>query len=419
MVRLCCAVAQSVYYPKEETDYLACGLGECLGNEKHAHIVSSPMGKQNHGISCSFFHGISGNGNRCNQMHLSSNVFSARRAVTVSLWSALLLSLVAATFSEAFYTSPSLARLAAYATAVPISGHSSKLAALHGKASRVIRISPADLQERRELESSIQLAAFQQFDSGRTGRLYNVSVPAIASGDVRSIRLRSGSFRRYGVTVNEFIIPRGCIVNPFPERILLVYTRFPNTSLFQSLPAGYVLASPVVSVLVYDAAGLNSSQPPTLISVSSTSSLITIGFQQRDSSKCAYFSDNTTDVNIFDLVEGVCQVDHLGTIALVSTELVQAPPPVEGQTPAQSRQKKNSNTWKIIAGSVVGGLVLLGLVVLLALGIGKRRKHAKLSRMEYQAEEGETLQMATIRNSRVPTATNTRTQATLVNDYAV
>ncbi|KAI5080346.1 hypothetical protein GOP47_0005825 [Adiantum capillus-veneris] len=417
MVKSCCGVAKSMFYPKEETCCMVYGSVESARREKHAHMVSLPMGEATHGVLLSCSHGVSPNANWCNQMHFSPTIFVVRRVFAVILWGALF-SLSAATLSEAFYTSPSMARYSAYAVAVPAGRDASQVAALHGKASGVDRISTSDLQQRQDNERRIQLAAFQQFDSQKTGVLYNVSVTGIPSGYVRAIRLRSGSFRRYGVNISEFTIPIGGIVDPFPERILLVYTRFPNTTLFQSVPAGYVLASAVLSVLVYDAGQLNSSQPPPQISVSATTSLISIRFPQVNSSKCAYFSDNTTAVTIFDLVQGECRVDHLGTFALVRSGSLQAPPPGEEQTPASPRSKKNSNTVKIIAGSVVGGLALLALVTLLAVGIGKRRKDAKLSRMEYQTEQGETLQMATIRNSRVPTATNTRTQATLVNDYA-
>lgn len=370
------------------------------------------------------FYPLSVNGSRYSQMQYSPSTFVIRKAFAVILWGALLLTLVTATHSAAYDMSPGMTVSSpAYANAVSVSRYTSTVAALYGKASNGVRISTSDLQQRQDLERSFQLAAFQQFDSRRTGRLYTVSVPGTPSGDVGAIRLRSGSFRRYGVNINEFTIPRGCIVNPTPERVLLVYTRFVNTSLFQSVPEGYVLASPVLSVLVYDALNVNTALLPTQISVSSTTLPISIRFPQSSSSKCAYFSDNSTDVNIFDLVQGVCQVDHLGTFALVTSGLAPAPAPApvpnRARTPSPTRSKKRSNTWKIVVGSVVGGLALLALVTLLALGIGKRRKDAKLSRMEYQTEQGETLQMATIRNSRVPTATNTRTQATLVNDYAV
>lgn len=359
-------------------------------------------------------------------MHFSLNVLFVRNAFAAYLWGTLLLPLFFASYSVAFDPLESMAissRVLAHATSSSVVHYDPKEAALSEPSDlnhqHAIRISASDLQSRLDLERRIQLAAFQQFDSHKTGRLYNVSVPELQLGNVLAIRLRSGSFRRYGVNISEFIIPQHCIVDPIPERILLVYARLVNRSLFQD--AGFVLASNVLSVLVYDAGNLNSSQPPQQISVTTTASRISIEFPQSSNTKCAQFADNSTTFNIADSIQGVCQVEHLGTFALVSTAVTPgpAPSPREEQPSASSTQNKHSNTWKIVVGSVIGGLALLAFVSLLALGIGKRRKDAKLSRMEYQAEQGETLQMATVRNSRVPAAANTRTQAALVNEYSV
>lgn len=359
-------------------------------------------------------------------MHFSLNVLFVRNAFAAYLWGTLLLPLFFASYSVAFDPLESMAissPVFAHATSSSVVHYDSKAAALNEPSDLIhqhaIRISASDLQSRLDLERRIQLAAFQQFDSHKTGRLYNVSVPELQLGNVLAIRLRSGSFRRYGVNINEFIIPQHCIVDPIPERILLVYARLVNGSLFQD--AGFVLASNVLSVLVYDAGNLNSSQPPQQISVTTTASRISIEFPQSSNTRCAQFADNSTTVT--NSVQGVCQVEHLGTFALVSTAITPgpapAPSPREEQPSASSMQNKHSNTWKIVVGSVIGGLALLAFVSLLAFGIGKRRKDAKLSRMEYQAEQGETLQMATVRNSRVPAAANTRTQAALVNEYSV
>lgn len=361
------------------------------------------------------------------QMHFSLNILFVRNAFAACLWGILLLALFCASYSVAFDPFESMAissPVYAHATRSSVVHYDFKAAASYKEHSdfihqHAIRISASDLQSRLALERSIQLAAFQQFDSHKTGRLYNVSVPGLLLGNVLAIRLRSGSFRRYGVNISEFIIHPGCIVDPIPERILLVYARLVNTSLFQGVPAGFVLASPVLSVHVYDAGNLNSSETPQQLSVSTTASPISIEFPQSSNFQCAQFADNSTAVNITNLVQGVCQVDHLGTFALVNSAIAPAPSPSGERSSASSTRKKHSNTWKIVVGSVIGGLVLLALVSLLALGIGRRRKDAKLSRMEYQTEQGETLQMATVRNSRVPAAANTRTQATLVNEYAV
>lgn len=417
---------------------LPAGRGESRMNaqlnsaEKHAHMGSS----HRCGATLAIFWTCSGgyiprkstlNPSRYCQMHFSFYVLYIRNTFAAArLWGTLLLALqLCLSNSLALDPSESMAiTFSVYPTGSSGPRQFSKSAAPLSENSdftnlHTIRVSSSDLQSRLALERSFQLAAFQQFDSRRTGLLYNVSVPGMPAGSVRAIRLRSGSFRRYGVIINEFNIPRGCIVDPFPERILLVYAQFANRSLFQSVPGGFVLSSPVFSVLVYDAGNLNSSQTVQQIGVSTTASLIAIKFPQSSSAKCAQFASNTTDVNVTDLVAGECRVDHLGTFAFVSSEGAPTSSPSGGPSLESGTQKKHSRTWKIVVGSVAGGLTLLAVISLLALGVGKHRKNAKLSRMEYQAEQGETLQMATVRNSRVPAAGNTRTQATLSSDYTV
>lgn len=365
------------------------------------------------------------------QMHFLSSSFSPfhtkRTAFAACLWGALLLALCNL-WSSAAHDTPAHTTMtsSAYAHKAMLSSpHDTDISAVTKARilDSVMRISTSDLQSRQALESVIQLAAFQQFDSHKTGNLYNVSVPAVSSGTFQAIRLRSGSLRRYGVTINEFTIPRGCEVSPVPERILLVYARLVNTSLFQSLPGGFALASPVLSVFVYDATNLNSTQSPGKISVSTTTTLISIQFASSSNLVCASFDENSTGVNYTNLTQGACQVDHLGAFALARNVSVPSPSPTSAQSPMSATLpgsgKKNSNTWKIVVGSVVGGLALLILVSLLALGIEKRRKNAKLVKMEYQADQGETLQTTTVKNSRVPAAGDTRTQPTLESDYAV
>lgn len=401
---------------------------------KNACVGSLHMEKHTQNIVSNSTYGSSKarvSSHRLSQMHLSSS-FSPYHtewtAFVVCLWATLLLAFCNGCSCAAHYDPPYtvVASSALAHMAMPSSGHDAAIAAVgNGKGSdtalrRVTRISTSDLQSRQALERSIQMAAFKQFDSHKTAKLYNVSVPTIPSGTFQAIRLRSGSLRRYGVTINEFTIPRGCEVKPaVPERVLLVYTQLANRSLFQSLPGGFVLASPVLSVLVYDATNLNSTQPPSQLSISTIANLISIRFTQKIDVQCAYFYENSTDVNYTNLDQGVCQVDHLGTFALVSNAPAPTPSSAPFPTSSPVSQKRHSNTWKIVVGSVVGGLALLLLVSLLAIGIGNHRKNAKLARMEYQADQGVTLQTATIRNSRAPTAGETRTQPTLEKDYAV
>ncbi|KAI5071974.1 hypothetical protein GOP47_0014225 [Adiantum capillus-veneris] len=291
---------------------------------------------------------------------------------------------------------------------------------MEGPFHHTMRISDSDLQGRHALEQSFQRAAFEQFGSGKTGRIYNISVPSLPLGIVRAIRLRSGSFRRYGVIINEFTIPRGCKLQPVPKRILLVYAQLANTTLFQDLPQAFVLDSPVLSVLAYDAANLNATQPLESLNVSTGSKPITIQFAGSSVQKCASFDGGSTNVNYTDLVQGACEVTHFGAFALVSNAPVGGPPPIAAPVAVSPRlPTSRSNTWKIVVGSVVGGLALLVLLSLLAIGIASRRRKARFAKMEYQTDHGETLQTTTIGNSRVPAAGSTRTQSMIEREYTV
>lgn len=289
-----------------------------------------------------------------------------------------------------------------------------------------MRISASDLQARQDLERQIQLAAFQQFDHHKTGILYNVSVNSseLGSGSiVQAIRLRVGSFRKYGVKINEFFIPRECLVSPSPQRVLLIYASLQNTTLFPNLPESRLLASPAVAIFAYDSSNLSSPQQPDKLSITTRVSPISVQIQPSASLtanlSCASFADNSTDVNYSAFVQGACNVTHLGAFALVAPgsliPRVSSPSSPLGVQPPRSR----SNAWKIAVGSVIGGFGLLFLVSLLAFGIVKHRTNAKFAMMEHQAEQGETLQSTVVRNSRALAAGSTRTHPTLENDYAV
>eukprot|EP00250_Pteridium_aquilinum_P009432 c18664_g1_i2 orf=1405-1911(+) len=166
---------------------------------------------------------------------------------------------------------------------------------------------------------------------------------------------------------------------------------------------------------------LSDTQPPQQIGVSTTSTPITIQFPASGGDlRCASFDVNSTNVNYTNLVEGACQVTHLGVFALVSNVSVSAPSPSASSIEISPQfPRSRSNTWKIVVGSVVGGLGLLALIGLLALGIAKHRKKTKFAKMEYQTDHGETLQTTTIGKSRVPAAGGTRTQSMIEREYSV
>lgn len=316
-----------------------------------------------------------------------------------------------------------------YVVAFSAAAHDSRWLSSRNLFSSIVRISSSDLQNRQNLDQNIQQAAFRQFKRHKTGRLYNVSVtgPGISGDSIfQAIRLRVGSFKKYGVHVNEFSIPRGCEVYPAPQRILLVYARVSNTSLFENLRGGLFLASPVVSVFAYDASNLNSTEQPDMLNVTS-STPISVQIQPLSSAasdlSCVSFDENSTNANYSVRLQGACDVNQLGAFALASSAPVNvsvpapAMPPVVASFPNRSHQ--SSKAWKIAVGSVIGGLAVLAVAGALAFVVIQHRKNAKFAVMLHKADQGESLQTAVIRNSRAPAAGSTRTQPSLESEDAL
>ncbi|KAH7439317.1 hypothetical protein KP509_04G055600 [Ceratopteris richardii] len=236
------------------------------------------------------------------------------------------------------------------------------------------------------------------------------------------MRLRSGSFRRYGALINEFSIPNGSILRPDPKRILIVYTHITNPNLFGDLPQGYVVVSPVLSMLAYDydAAAVGRNQSVEALSVSFGSDSMTIQFAEQGpgSFMCASFDMNSVNVT-YNPFQGACQVSEFGTFALVSnSSLLERGPASATTTVSGNLPSSPSHRWKIVVGSVVGVVATLALVGLFACGFTSYRRKTKFARMQYYADHGETLQTTTVGNSRVPAAGSTRTLSSIVKEYS-
>ncbi|KAF8396976.1 hypothetical protein HHK36_018614 [Tetracentron sinense] len=90
------------------------------------------------------------------------------------------------------------------------------------------RSSPAPL--RPVALSILQDYAFRTFTNPRTGILYHGNVPSNLTGiEISAMRLRSDSLRTRGVKgYNEFEIPEGVVVQPYVERLVLVYQNLGN-----------------------------------------------------------------------------------------------------------------------------------------------------------------------------------------------
>lgn len=277
------------------------------------------------------------------------------------------------------------------------------------------------------LDSLLQDYSFRAFVRPRTGILYEATVPSNLSGiKVAAMRLRSGSFRKRGVTpFKEFSIPSGVIVKPYVTRLVLVYQNLANYSHLYYPLSGYDYVAPVLGLLAYDAKNLSAINLPKL-DLKASNGPIRIDFSdleripQGSSAKCVRFDSQGLPTISESIQPGnTCETEQQGHFSVVVKSVASAPSPAPPES--EKRKKKssgsNSRTW-IIVGSVVGGLILLGLLLFLVLRCRNYKKQEKLREMERAGETGEALRMTQVGETRAPTATTTRTQPMLETEYA-
>ncbi|KAL1193786.1 hypothetical protein V5N11_031915 [Cardamine amara subsp. amara] len=275
------------------------------------------------------------------------------------------------------------------------------------------------------LDALLQDYSFRAFVRPRTGILYDGTVPSNLSGiKVAAMRLRSGSFRKRGVTsFKEFSIPSGVIVKPYVTRLVLVYQNLANYShLYYPLP-GYDYVAPVLGLLAYDAKNLSAINLPELdLRVSKDSIRIDFSDLERipqgSSAKCVRF-DSQGLATISESIQpgNTCETEQQGHFSVVVKSVASAPSPAPPESEKRKKKSSDSRTW-IIVGSVVGGLILLGLLLFLVLRCRNYKKQEKLREMEKAGETGEALRMTQVGETRAPTATTTRTQPMLETEYA-
>nr|KYP43374.1 hypothetical protein KK1_035191 [Cajanus cajan] len=91
---------------------------------------------------------------------------------------------------------------------------------------------------------------------------------------------------------------------------------------------------------------------------------------------------------------------------------------VESNAPSQAPSDgKNKFMLKIVVPSVVGGVLLLVTLWLLVVGVRRHRKRKSIQQLEGVAHSSETLDIAYIGDTKVPSAFGTRTRAMIENDY--
>ena len=284
----------------------------------------------------------------------------------------------------------------------------------------------------RALDALLQDYAYRAFVLPRTGIPYDGIVPSNLTGiKITAMRLRSGSLKSRGVRMyKEFGIPEGVVVQPYVERVVLVYQNLGNWSRrYYPLP-GYTYIAPVLGLLAYDASNLSATNLPEL-DIMASGNPLNISFLNVRSApdgsiaKCVWF-DLHGFPSLSNVTSGnVCSTIQQGHFSIVVESLAPSPAPVSptpsppnvGPGPSGGGKKKNSKkVWPII-GSVLGGLLLLVLLSFLILWAQKLKQRKKVQQMERAAEVGESLQMTMVGETKAPAAMVTRTQPTLENEY--
>ncbi|CAN6894652.1 unnamed protein product [Brassica oleracea var. botrytis] len=277
------------------------------------------------------------------------------------------------------------------------------------------------------LDSLLQDYSFRAFVRPRTGILYDaVTVPPNLTGiKLSAMRLRSGSLRRRGVlSLKEFSIPKGVIVKPYVTRLVFVYQNLANFSQLYYPLSGYDYVAPVVGLLAYDAKNLSAVNLREL-EITASKDPIRIDFSDLEPIpqggsvvECVSF-DSSGKASFSDSIRNTCETERQGHFSVVVKSVASAPSPAP--PPRKEKKKKssesNSRTW-ITVGSVLGGLVLLGLLMFLVLRCRKYKKQERMREMERAGETGEALRMTQVGETRAPTAATTRTQPVLETEYA-
>lgn len=261
----------------------------------------------------------------------------------------------------------------------------------------------------------------------QTGLVNNVNLPANFSGiKVDTARFRCGSLRRYGARVKEFYLPKGVMINPCVERVILIRQElglnlsnmyYGNYNLH-----GYELVTPILGLLAYNGGDdfQNISRPdPFELRIVADGDPMKVDFTNisRINSKsiegkmpyCANFEMHGK-VTLTSMVSPhVCEAKKQGHIGLVIEATGPSPP---------AQYTKRISRWKIALGSSVGaalGAFLLGLL-LIAMFV-KAKKRSKLEEMVRIAYEEEALQVTMVGHVRAPTAPATRTVPIIEHDY--
>lgn len=297
----------------------------------------------------------------------------------------------------------------------------------------------------RALDVLLQDYAYRAFVQPRTGIPYDGTAPLNLTGiKISAMRLRTGSLRTCGIqSYKEFEILRGVAMDPYVERLVLVYQNLGNWSTtYYALP-GYTYLTPVLGLLAYDAVNLSATNLPEL-NFRATGNPILIHFSDVKyvpvmsplNMKCVWINLNGS-VNFSSPISGnTCSAVDQGHFSIVVESITPAPAPVSpapapaggggggggggapnASPPTQGKGNGNKTKVWIIVGSVLGGLAIFTLSGLLMVWACKFKRRKKMQQMERATEVGEVLHMTSVGPTKAPAAMVTRTLPVLETEY--
>ncbi|KAF3659882.1 putative succinate dehydrogenase [ubiquinone] iron-sulfur subunit 3, mitochondrial-like [Capsicum annuum] len=231
---------------------------------------------------------------------------------------------------------------------------------------------------RSSLDSLLQRYAFREltWQRIRTGVPYDAYVPSNLMGiKVSAMILKRHTLkRRVHGYYKEFFIPSGIIVEPYVEKLVLVYQNLGNWSSFYDPLPGYIYLTPVLGILAYDADDLYATNLLEL-DILALEDPINIRFPfvqptpEGSFPKCVYFYSNNL-VQFGHVTDGnICETRIHGHYSIVADmkavpspspsahEIAPSPPPTADDN---NHQNINSKMWTI--SSVFLFFVLMGIL---------------------------------------------------------
>nr|GMD29905.1 Lipoprotein signal peptidase [Ipomoea batatas] len=266
--------------------------------------------------------------------------------------------------------------------------------------------------DRETLDSFVGQHALKNASNRRTGRLYDVVLPANFSGmEASVVRFRTGSLWKRGANFSLFRIPPNILPVPFMRRMHIVFANLGNWSSSYYSVSNHTLVAPVVGLLGYDADMANSSSLRRIEDFRLRKDPILVHFPNNISlpnMKCVRFGINGGTIEFSNVtVDGLCVARGQGHFTLV------IPTPEEEE---KKKKKKGAAAWKWWAvgfGVGVMGLIFVGIMIMMYRVVKQKR----VGRMEKQSEKSEALDTMWIGRSRMPYATRIRTEPVLEDSY--